>query len=268
MLINSGSYSTIKNGFDVIFKVGTGSVKIDISNLTNINVNNDVIFFGESTKTWVTLSTGENQPVIYYDVDESVAQGTDNADSILVGSLSGDTNRIVYGNEGSDSIFSKYGKTGQLEINGGAGDDTIENNEDITTLFGGNGNDAIANSANTVVSYGNEGADTINNSGNNVTLFGGEGNDYIVNTLYYQRQHKLHINHVQNTNNVLFGDNGNDTIVNGEGDSSSVRSSYGAYSSLRGGAGNDYIVDFNGDHASINAGNGDDTLISYKGSVE
>ena len=77
---------------------------------------------------------------------------------------------VIDGGKGNDQIRADYDVTQNLNIFGGAGDDTIEGSQGNDLIYGGAGDDHI---------FGYEGNDTINGGAGEDWLFGDVGNDMI-----------------------------------------------------------------------------------------
>lgn len=87
------------------------------------------------------------------------------------------------GDIGNDYFYSSGGT--DITMNGGAGDDTVQNYGPNVTIYGGDGNDYIENEGNTAglngytEIYGDAGDDIIKIKGDHATVIGGTGNDYL-----------------------------------------------------------------------------------------
>jgi len=147
----------------------------------------------------------------------------------------------------SNYIVDYYRFSDNTSINGGAGNDSIQNYSDNSTLIGGAGDDTIVNkdsgSAYNMTRYlgrkvsidGGSGNDLIENGGTNVTINSGEGNDFIINGWY---------GNYSTTN----AGSGKDTIENNCGKVT-----------INSGTGNDSINN-KATSVIINAGTGNDTI--------
>ncbi len=162
---------------------------------------------------------------------------------------------IIDGKKGNDTIIVDSQVTAQMNITGGAGDDTI---------IGGSGNDIIVDNAGANTIYGGAGNDTIIAHGVNLpadgtgnTIHGGEGRDYIEGG---------------NANDIIFGDAGDDVIY-GLGGNDEIHGGEGS-DYIDGGTGNDTVFGDEGDDNIIggkgddqlDGGAGDDLLIGASGS--
>ena len=200
-------------------------------------------------------------------VNDTYAQfvrGTDDDDSIsnnhiratIDAGKGNDTidNWLVVWDSGN-SIYNSHRKPNYASIYGGAGNDSIRNQSDLSMVLGGDGNDTIDNWASgelwsndfymgrAVTIDGGKGNDLIINGGVNVTINGGDGKDTVDNN---------------RMNAFINSDAGNDSIVN---------SDWGNNSTLLGGKGNDFIKNY-ADNITIEGGAGNDTInIATKGSV-
>lgn len=111
--------------------------------------------------------------------------------------------RTFSGSANADSI---YNDGSALSINGGAGDDFINNESSgsSVTISGGAGNDTISNIASNVTISGDAGADSISNLGDSVSINAGAGADSIYNS---------------GDNVTILGDADNDNVYNNSGES-------------------------------------------------
>ena len=146
---------------------------------------------------------------------------------------------------GSDTI-ENHGtiiRRGFMTINGGDGDDFIwnDNLSSLSILDGGSGDDEIDNYASDVTLIGGADNDYIFNGynssigGDNVLIEGGEGNDSLYNS--------------GGASSTITGGAGDDSIENYDGH----------YASIDAGAGDDYIYNDAND-VTINGGEGDDEI--------
>lgn len=175
-------------------------------------------------------------------------------------------NFFISGTSGNDSILSgDYVDEGNnnwkyigdyVTINGGAGDDTIDNEGSNVSINGGAGKDSLHNVASENVTLdGGDGDDAIDNYISNVTINGGKGNDSIDNSS-------------GSSVSISAGD-GNDYIYGYHWDNFSVMAGKGNdtidYNSGFGGVGNVYIYN-DGDGNDYITGFGEtDTLLIPKG---
>jgi hypothetical protein len=144
-------------------------------------------------------------------------------------------NMDVYGGAGNDTITTGQGRD---RVDGGAGNDIINTGAGRDDVFGGAGNDTIDAGSGHDVVYGGDGNDT---------LRGGKGRDYIDGGA---------------GNDVLKGGSGNDVLTGGLGDDT-----------LRGDKGNDRVYTGAGkDTVDNKSGNdvvygqtADDTITAAKG---
>ena len=168
------------------------------------------------------------------------------------------SNTVIGGTNAADTISNSYGNN--VEINAGAGNDTIYNNggKDIT-LAGGDGDDTINDAyADNIYIDGGNGADSIYGNNNYATIKGGAGKDTILGNHYKSN---------------IAGDGDNDlislttywynTIDGGEG-SDSIYAGGGQHS-VNGGAGAD-LISLSGGELTVQGGTGDDTI--YGASTE
>ncbi len=178
-----------------------------------------------------------------------VFSGSSKNEIFLATRISFDTNWIIYGNAGNDTliggrlgdrIFGGVGNDylsggdGNDTLSGGAGNDTLIGGLGINYLDGGSGIDTVyysfikkgiqANLATGMVApiKGNGFKDTLKNVEN---LIGSSGNDIIIGS---------------KVNNTLWGDNGKDSINGGAGDDT-----------LDGGAGEDTLAGSSGNDTFV-----------------
>ncbi len=125
-----------------------------------------------------------------------------------------------------------------VEIDGGAGDDTITGGAGDDTIIGGSGDDRIVGGDGIDDIDGGSGDDNILGGSGNDTIEGGDGEDYIE------------------------GQDGEDTISGGDG----IDIIYGGADddTIEGGAGADYLEGQDGDD-TISGGDGDDQLSGGEG---
>lgn len=131
---------------------------------------------------------------------------------------------VFYGYAGNDTITNAQDKS---TIDGGKGNDSIINYASNVSINAGAGNDYISNTGsgsrvismvNAVAILGGDGDDTVNNSGENVLINAGTGNDFISNN---------------NSDVTIASGTGNDYIYN-----------VGANVLFKYTSGNDYIEGF------------------------
>lgn len=134
-------------------------------------------------------------------------------------------NLQVNGGAGNDTITVSPGMTMNVTVNGGVGDDQINvTNNGQTNITGGDGNDHLNMHGNGTASInGGDGDDTIHGGNGNDTIFGGDGNDQISGGY---------------GNDTIFGGNGND-VISGDAGNDGIYGQAGN-DSIDGGAGYDY----------------------------
>jgi Ca2+-binding RTX toxin-like protein len=156
-----------------------------------------------------------------------IVNGTTGNDSMIGNEPTGNTNDIIYGHQGDDTItftdsvrdstmyggqgndviygFSDSSPGGRNIIYGNFGNDTILSSFDTgDTIYGGQGNDTINSfELNTGAIYGNLGNDVIYGLRNNqVNYYGGQGND----TVFDDGIESF-------TGDVIYGNQGNDLLI-------------------------------------------------------
>ena len=142
----------------------------------------------------------------------------------------------IDGGAGNDTL---YGGTGDDSIEGGLGNDLIAGGGGNDTLSGGAGDDSISGGDGADVITGGDGNDTLDGGTGNDTLSGGIGNDSI------SGGDGADLIDGGDGNDTLDGGTGNDTLGGGLGDDR-----------LSGGAGND----------TLTGGSGADTFVLQDGS--
>ncbi|MBE8953894.1 MAG: calcium-binding protein, partial [Quinella sp. 1Q7] len=255
---------------------------------------------GSGTNVTIVAGAGNDTLTVYG--KNMKAFGEEGADCILIGSLA--SGASIDGGLGNDSIDNSGSN---VTINGGAGSDSINCKGDSVKIFGGAdndiilvektsdynwsieaweftyhdkatidgglGNDTIDNSGNKVTLDGGTGSDSINSKGDSVKIFGGADNDIIlvektsdynwdIEVWEFTYHDKATIDggtgndsiKNENSNASINGGTGNDTIEN-----------HGDKTILQGGAGSDMLI--NGEYfssggvkVSISGGDGNDTL--------
>lgn len=180
-------------------------------------------------------------------------------DTITIAStLSG--NHDVYGEAGNDTITTAGGAdllnggAGNDVLNGMGGNDTLVGDVGNDTLNGGDGNDSLNGGDGDDILNGGDGNDTAQAGAGNDTLDGGNGDDAL-----YGNDGNDTINGGAGLDK-LYGQNGDD-IINGGDDNDTIYGGDGT-DILNGDAGNDMIRGDNGDD-TIHGGDGDDTLYGY-----
>ena len=284
----SGSYTTMQSGSDIVYSVGSGSVRLVSYTPTPTilkNSANSTVFSGTSgndtmsnTGTTVTINAGTGNDSIYSNNGTySRAYVTINAgdgDDTIVGRF-GDSS--ISGGAGADRI-SMSGDVDRATINGGAGNDIIyldgylgNDGGNVIQYTTGDGNDTV---------YGFKNSDSIKISGSyNASQVGSDYIYYIgtgsVRLVNYTAPEPTGTYITNSTSSqTLLGTAGNDTIKNiysysTGGDTVSIEAGdgrdtiyndYGWYLTINAGAGNDTITDSRGNRTSINAGAGDDIV--------
>ncbi|MEM5475050.1 Hint domain-containing protein [Pacificibacter sp. AS14] len=159
----------------------------------------------------------------------------------------------IYGDSGDNEID---GTSGEDTIKGYSGDDTIDGgggNDDIyggdgdDTIYGGDGNDDISGGDGDDTIYGGDGRDEIEGNDGDDTLYGGDGRDEIDGG-----DGDDYIDGGDGDDEIE-GRDGDDTIYGGDGDDD-----------IEGNDGDDYIDGGDGDDV-IDGGSGDDTIYGGDG---
>ena len=158
------------------------------------------------------------------------------------------SNTVINGSDSDDSIMNY---AGNVTINTGAGNDTIDNEAIIynVSVNGGADNDSIRNFARQSTILGGDGNDTIHSWGaTSSKIDGGAGNDKILNGWCSDDD-------VGGINSTLIGGAGDDSFAN-----------WSNYVTISGGSGNDTINN-DSDYVSISGGTGND-IISLTSNAE
>ncbi len=133
----------------------------------------------------------------------------------------------------SDWVTNTFKVSTAVPITGGTGDDDLDGTDGDDSIYGGDGNDDVNGGAGDDTLYGEDGNDTVNGGDGNDRVYGGNGNDNV---------------NGGNGNDRLFGDAGNDTLNGGNGNDN-----------VNGGNGNDNASGGNGND-TLNGGRGNDRL--------
>jgi Ca2+-binding RTX toxin-like protein len=148
------------------------------------------------------------------------------------------TRIVADGGEGNDTIEIAASVTAEVELRGGAGNDTLTAGGGPAVLVGGDGNDSLIAGSVASTLDGGAGDDTLVGGSQADTLRGGLGND------------------------TLVGGSGEDTLVGGDGDDH--LDGQGGADTLDGGDGSDTLL--GGDEADqLSGGRGFDTLDGQAG---
>ena len=263
----TGSYTTVKSGDDLIYNVGTGSVRLkDYAPVSGIitNSKSDTIITGTDANDTVynsgrrvTISTGAGNDSIHHDYDEfygsyvtiDAGAGNDTITGVL-----GDSS--IYGGAGNDVIDISEGDVDYATINGGTGDDLIYNDDydgyNVFQYKTGDGNDTI---------IGFTKNDTLKITGSYTTVKSGDDLIYNVGagSVRLKDYAPSGVNIINSTSHrTITGTSYNDTIRN-------IYDGGGDYVSISAGAGNDTIYNDYGWYITIDAGAGNDTVTSYLG---
>ena len=168
--------------------------------------------------------------------NDSIYNEAASFDATLDGGVGNDTIQnygtdiFILGDAGNDSV-NNYGVS--ASVIGGKGNDTLENHGTNSTVRGDKDNDTIANYGAESFIYGEWGKDSVSNAGTGAEIFGGAGNDSLENS---------------GENSTINGDAGKDYFKN-----------TGDTATLSGGAGNDKIYNY-GDDVYILGGADNDSI--------
>ena len=132
--ISGGTYSTQASGYDVLVKVGNGTINLKnaYANADNIHINNKTIKLKRKT---IKLTADNNELDIVRDSVSVV--GT--ASNDFIGN--GGSNVTINAGKGNDTITNWSGSN--VSIYGGAGADILRGGSGQSTLWGGAGNDTL-----------------------------------------------------------------------------------------------------------------------------
>ena len=199
--IGSDTDTYTKTALDGNLIVTVGREKITLAgaeNLSTVNIVGTEIIVGNNISNSdenVVLNGNAGNDTINNTAQNVTINGNAGNDSI---SNSGG-NVSIDGGNGNDTINNTYGSNVSIDggdgndyisngnntannvINGGAGDDTIDNRGENATIYGGAGVDSIYNIGDNATIAGGTGDDSIQNSGSNVVFdyVSGDGNDSI-----------------------------------------------------------------------------------------
>lgn len=192
--------------------------------------------------------------------------GNDGDDIITIASTITGNDQIKGGN-GNDTISASggndqiWGGAGADTVNGGTGNDSIWGDDSATV----GGDDILNGDAGDDTIEGRAGNDTISGGIGNDTLYGGIGNDIITgdadNDVLWGGDGDDTISGGTG-NDGLHGENGND-IING-GDGTDILYGDAGNDTLNGDNGNDTVYGGTGNDL-VNGGDGDDTLMGEDG---
>lgn len=175
-------------GDKVVVNTGAGNDTVKVSERKDGTLDVDV----NGQKYHVTLAPGQELGV-----------RTGDGNDVIEAAANVKVNMDVYGGAGNDTITTGKGND---RIDGGLGNDTIKSGAGRDDVFGNGGDDVIDAGSGHDVVYGGDGNDTLRGGKGRDTLEGGAGND------------------------VLEGGSGNDVLSGGLGDDT-----------IRGDAGNDVV---------------------------
>jgi len=202
----------------------------------------------------------------------------------VAGTVTGDGDDKLYGNDGNDRIFGNQGNDtcegglGVDTINGGFGNDTIYGNtstgagapvvgtatdDGADMLYGNDGDDTIFGNQGNDICEGGLGVDTINGGFGDDTIYGNTSTGAgapVVGTATDDGDDKLYGN---DGNDTIYGNQGNDTLDGGIGNDIL----YGGFGNdtLLGGTGNDTLTGNVGtDNFTFAAGWGQDTITDFE----
>ena len=157
-------------------------------------------------------------------------------------------NRVFYGLDGDDNIYSNGGESIQF---GGRGNDELYGQANNDYLDGGDGNDRLYGNGGNDVFVGGRGNDELYGNGGNDLLDGGDGDDILYGNGGNDRFFG------GDGNDKLFGNGGNDYFDGGDGDD--LFYGNGGNDTVFAGSGKD-VMYLGGGRNVIDSGAGDDTI--------
>ena len=200
-----------------------------------------------------------------------------------LGDYSTVTRILVEAGAGNDRVAVSSNVTIPVELDGGAGNDTLNGGSANDLLWGESGNDSLIGGNGDDILIGGDGNDTINGMNGNDSLFGNAGSDSLRGG---NDQDTIHAGdgadslYGENGNDVLLGESGNDYVSGGNdqdiidgGDGHDVLNGDSGHDAIRGGLGNDTLNGAAGrdtllggaGNDSLLGGNDDDTLLGESG---
>ena len=250
----SGSYKTAASGNDFLITAGEGSILLIGMAGKEVTINDKTRKRGKEDPTATPVPPPEF-PTLPATVASPIIYGTESSDNINNG-----LNYALIQTRGLRDYITNYADF--VTIDAGSGDDCIENGfasrfsgkrSNNVIINGGEGNDSIENLGDNVTIDGGTGNDTISNGASwSVSISAGDGNDSIYNGRYY----------IWNSKTMQWEDTGrisdNSTIDGGNGDDT-IFNEIGNNVSINGGEGNDEIHSF-GLNVTINGDSGDDII--------
>lgn len=166
-------------GDKVVINTGAGNDTVNVSERKDGTLDVEV----NGQKYHVTLAPGQELGV-----------RTGDGNDVITAAANVKVNMDVYGGAGNDTITTGQGND---RIDGGLGNDTIKSGAGRDDVFGNGGDDVIDAGSGHDVVYGGDGNDTLRGGKGRDTLEGGAGNDILEGG---------------SGNDVLSGGLGNDTI--------------------------------------------------------
>ncbi|WP_298860656.1 Hint domain-containing protein [uncultured Sulfitobacter sp.] len=226
---------------------------------------NDTIIGGEggTDEDFIDLSNLTGPVTVTYTGDES-GTITDGSNTISFSEIE----RLVLTDQDDDVDASN--DTAGIDIDLGAGDDSITDGDGDDRIIAGDGNDYVAANDGNDTIEGGAGDDDIEGGGGSDSIDGGSGNDYLagfdVNGL---AAHSNVVGSDDGAGDFIEGGSGNDTLLGGRGDDSlsggdddDILLGGADDDTLDGGAGNDELVGGDGNDTFILSG-GNDTITNF-----
>lgn len=284
-LVNSLGLDTVSNFENYIFNgtsyshdeiLAQGQTLDPLKVKINWDGGNDITFYEANSQTYYTASelgngVGDTNIVaVLRDISQTTVNVVDSNATLtkiqIFGQDTGETLRVIgthdnlpsyiWGGDGDDTI--RVTITGNDELYGEAGDDTIEAGNGDDTVYGGIGGDSIIGEGGNDTLYGGDGDDTID---------GGYGDDTIYGDNVYGESGNTGDDILSggNGDDLIYGNDGNDTL-NGNGDNDRLYGGNGN-DTLNGNSGSDQLFGQDGVD-TLNGNNGNDYLYGGAGGDE
>jgi hypothetical protein len=204
-----------------------------------------------------TVTTGaDGRTVVDFGAGDDEVKVSQNADGSLRFEVNGETHDLtpaqsqrvtLRGGEGDDRITLDDSVTGDVRVEGGAGDDVLVGNAADNWIAGGEGDDLIVGGAGDDTLIGQAGDDTVTGGDGVDYLEGGAGDDLL---------------DAGAGRDVVYGLGGDDTLLGGA-DQDYLDGGLGD-DMVQGGAGNDAVIGGRGDDRLL-GGEGDDVIAGGEG---
>ena len=186
----------------------------------DVSITRDQVMGGDQFADKVVLNTGPGKDNVTVD---------QRADGVLDVQINGKKYEITLGpgqelgvrtGDGDDIIKATPKVTVNMDVDSGAGNDTITTGSGRDRVDGGAGNDTIKTGAGRDDVFGNTGNDTIDAGDGNDVVYGGDGNDTLrggKGNDYLEGGKGNDVLEGGQDNDILSGGLGNDTLRSGQG---------------------------------------------------